>query len=239
MEIFDTLSITFAEPVTHLDSTSFVFEQQRDTLWQAVDFALRQDSNNMLKYYLIHPFNYDEQFRLTIDSAQLFSIYGKWNDSYQTTFKIKSKDSYGDLYLNIEGIEGTSFVELLSVGDEPVRKVKVRDGWAVFRNLKPDKYYARLVEDANNDGTWNTGNYADKKQPEAVWYAPRYFEILANFEIEESWSPRSTPVERQKPLEITKNKPKDVTKKKRDHRQESQPQQSGSRQNNPFGGIGF
>jgi hypothetical protein len=238
MEVFDTLSVTFAEPVLPLDSSVFVLEEKQDTLWQPASFALRQDSVNFLKYYLMRPFDYDGQFRLTIDSTRIFSIYGKWNNAAQTAFQVKPKDSYGDLYLHIEGIDGASFVELLNSSDEPVRKVKVREGWAVFTSLKPDKYYARLIEDANDNNAWDTGNYAEQCQPEAVWYAPRFYEVPANFEIEEDWSPRSTPVERQKPLDITKNKPKDVTKKKRDYRQEGQ-QQSGSRSSNPFGGISF
>jgi hypothetical protein len=235
--VFDTLSVTFSEPVVQLDSSVFVLEQKQDTLWFPAGFTLRRDSGNLLKYYLMRPFKYDEQLRLTVDSAQIFSIYGKWNDASHTTIQIKPRDSYGDLYLHVEGIEGTSFVELLNTGDAPVRKSKVREGWAVFTNLKPDKYYVRLIEDTNDNGLWDAGNYAEKKQPETVWYAPRFYEIPANFEIEENWSPRSTPVEHQKPPDITKNKPKDVAKKKRDYKQEGQ-QQSG-RSSSPFGGIGF
>jgi uncharacterized protein (DUF2141 family) len=238
MEVFDTLSVTFTEPVVKLDSSVFVFEQKQDTLWHPAGFSLQQDSINLLKYYLIRPFKYDEQFRLTIDSAQIYSIYGKWNDASRTTIQIKPKDSYGDLYLHVEGIEEPAFVELLNASDVPVRKSKVHEGWAIFTNLKPDKYYVRLIEDANGNGVWDTGNYAEKKQPETVWYAPRFYEIPANFEIEESWSPRLTPAERQKPMDITKNKPKDVTRKKGDYKQEGRQQQSG-RSSNPFGGIGF
>lgn len=237
IDVFDTLSVTFPEPVVTLDSSVFVLEHKKDTVWTVTDFQLQQDSVNLLKYYLLRRFTYEEEYRLSIDSAAVFSIYGKWNNTLTNSFKIKAKDSYGDLYINIEGVDVPSFVELLNQNDATVRKAKVREGWAVFNDLKPDKYYARLIEDENDNGIWDTGNYAEKRQPEQVWYAPRLFEVPANFEIEEVWSPRSTPVERQKPLEITKNKPKDVTKKKRDYRQEGR-QQSGS-SSNPFGGIGF
>jgi hypothetical protein len=234
IEIFDTLSVTFAEPVTALDSAFFILEQKQDTLWHAAPFTLRPDSDNLLKYYLIRPFNYDEQYRFGIDSALIFSIYGKWNNALHSTFQVKPKDSYGDLYLNIEDLQSPAFVELLNARDEPVRKARVREGWAIFTNLKPDKYYARLIEDTNENGRWDTGNYAEKRQPETVLYAPRLYEIPANFEVEETWEPHSTPAERQKPLEITKNKPKDVTKKKRDYRQEGQPAQS-TRSSSPLG----
>ncbi|MDR2121234.1 MAG: Ig-like domain-containing protein [Tannerella sp.] len=237
MEVYDTLSVTFDEPVATLDSSVFVLEQKQDTLWIPADFTLRQDSNNLLKYCLMRPFGYGEQFRLTVDSARISGIYGKWNDASLSTIRIKQRDSYGDLFLKIEGIEGAAFVELLNTGDAPVRKSTVREGWAIFTHLKPDKYYVRLIEDTNDNGVWDTGNYAEKRQPENVWYAPRFYEIPANFEIEESWSPRSTPIERQKLPEITKNKPKDVTKKKRDYRQEGQ--QQSARSSNPFGGISF
>ena len=39
-------------------------------------------------------------------------------------------------------------------------------------DLKPDKYYARIVIDTNGNGVWDTGNYIEKRQPEEVYYSP-------------------------------------------------------------------
>ena len=75
--------------------------------------------------------------------------------------------------------------------------------------------------DTNENGLWDTGNYAEKRQPEQVYYSPKMYEIMQNWQGEETWDVNSTPLAKQKPIEILKNKPKEVTKKKRNYKEES------------------
>lgn len=94
-------------------------------------------------------------------------------------------------------------------------------------DLKPDKYYARIILDVNDNGLWDTGNYAEKRQPETVFYSPKMYEIMQNWQVEETWDVLSTPLVKQKPIEIMKNKPKEVTKKKRNYKDEGKKSSSG------------
>ena len=48
---------------------------------------------------------------------------------------------------------------------------------------------------------------------------------------------QATPMKRQKPIDITKNKPKELTKKKRDYKNEGT--QSSSNRNSGVGGLRF
>ena len=238
MDLFDTVSIVFDEPVLDIDKDMFRLEQEVDSVWSLVDFEFFQDSLNSLGYYINRDWKYGESFRLTVDSALIHSLYGKWNDVFQTQFRIKPEDSYGHLYINIIGNDTLpAFVELLNSKDEPVRKATVKGGGVLFMDLKPEKYYARLVIDTNRNGEWDTGNYAERLQPEEVFYCPKVFTVLQNFQHEETWNIRMTPWLKQKPLEITKNKPKEVTKKKRDYREEGRRNSSSS--SNGFGGLSF
>ena len=236
MDLFDTISVTFNEPVLDINKEMFFLDQKIDTVWNTVDFDFFPDSTNSLNYFIRRPWKYGEEYRIEVDSAAIHSLYGKWNDFFTGEFKIKKEDEYGYLYLNINGVDTTAFVELLSSGDAPVRKAKVKDGGVLFMDLKPDKYYARIVIDTNGNGVWDTGNYIEKRQPEEVYYSPKMYEIMQNWQVEETWNVNSTPLAKQKPLEITKNKPKEATKKKRNYKDESQ--QSSSR-NNSSGNMGM
>lgn len=236
MDLFDTISVTFNEPVLDINKEMFFLDQKIDTVWNTVDFDFFPDSTNSLNYFIRRPWKYGEEYRIEVDSAAIHSLYGKWNDFFTGEFKIKKEDEYGHLYLNINGVDTTAFVELLSSGDAPVRKAKVKDGGVLFMDLKPDKYYARIVIDTNGNGVWDTGNYIEKRQPEEVYYSPKMYEIMQNWQVEETWNVNSTPLAKQKPLEITKNKPKEATKKKRNYKDESQ--QSSSR-NNSGGNMGM
>lgn len=227
-ELYDTISVTFDEPVLDLSKDVFTLEIQEDTLWNAVDFDFFPDSLNLLVYHIDRDWNYGERYRLRVDSAAVYSVYGKWNKEMESEFSIKTEDEYGHLYINTLGVEGPAFVELLDKNDNPVRKSPVSGGGALFMDLKPDKYYARIVLDANGNGKWDTGNYAAKLQPEEVFYYPGMIEIMQNWKVEQTWDVHATPVERQKPLDITKNKPKEKTIKHRDYKNEGRSSGSSS-----------
>ena len=238
MDLFDTVAVVFGEPVPEINKDMFRLEQEVDSVWSLVDFHFFQDSVNSLNYYIDRDWKYGESYQLTIDSALIYSLYGKWNDLFQGTFKIKPEDSYGHLFINIQGLDTVpAFVELLDSKDAPVRKAVVKDGGALFMDLKPEKYYARLVLDINGNGEWDTGSFAERRQPEEVFYCPKPFTILQNFQHEENWNIWETPWLKQKPLDITKNKPKETTKKKRDYREEGRSNSSSS--SNGFGGLSF
>ena len=237
MEMTDTLSITFMEPVANLDSSLFRLERMVDSTWTAVDFRFFPDTTNSLRYFILRPWQYAEEYRMVVDSATVFSVYGKWNNSANHAFKLKKEEEYGHLFINLIGVDTTAFVELLNSSDVPVRKAKVKEGGALFMDLRPDKYYARLTVDLNGNNEWDTGNYAKKLQPELVIYCPKMFQIMQNWQVEETWDVKAVPMKRQKPLEITKNKPKEITKKKRDYRNEGKA--SSSSNQNSFGGLRF
>lgn len=220
MDLFDTISVVFDEPVPGLAGDYFYLDQKVDSVWQPADFEFFPDTANSLGFFIRRPWKYGEEYRLEVDSATIYSVYGKWNDVFSEEFKIKKEDEYGHLYINIAGVDTTAFAELLNANDEPVRQARVKDGGVLFMDLKPDTYYARLVLDVNDNGRWDTGNYAEKRLPETVYYCPKPFNIMQNWQVEETWDVQATPFTRQKPLEITKNKPKEATQKKRDYKNE-------------------
>ena len=219
MEVYDTLSITFSEPIRFLDADCIVFEHKVDTLWEKQDFTLVQDSLNPKVFYLGNKWPYEQEYQITIDSAAIFSYYGKWNNSISVNFKTPKEEEYGHLYIAITGSEGAGFGQLLDASETVVRESLLENGELSFENLKPGKYYVRYIEDFNENGKWDAGNYAARIQAERVYYFHSFFEIRQFSEIEHTWNVKEFAPEKQKPLEITKNKP--VEKKKRQREEQN------------------
>jgi hypothetical protein len=214
IDVFDTLKVTFSEPVPGIDLKNIRFEQKVDTLWETVEFPIVQDSLNPRMFVINQKWSYEKEYRITIDSASVYSLYGKWNNKMESQFKFKQNSDYGFLYVGISGNRYDGFGELLDAGEKVVRQSKIIDGELIFINIKPGKYYLRYIEDADGDGKWTTGHYNEKRYPETVYYYPGFFDIRQNFELEQPWNVTDVPVEKQKPLEITKNKPKEKKAKK-------------------------
>jgi len=73
--------------------------------------------------------------------------------------------------------------------------------------VKPGEYYFRVIADANGNGIWDTGDYADDRQAETVHYYHEKLEVKERWPLERTWNPANIPPQRLKPAEITKQKP--------------------------------
>lgn len=235
LDVFDTLSVRFTEPLREFDPSLIVLQQKIDTVrWDTLSFTVSQDEHNPMIYRLLRRWDYEMECKLTVDSAAYTSIYGKWNDKLETTFKTRSENEYGHLYFNITGVEGSGFGELLDASDKVVRKASLKDGGLLFMNLKPAKYYLRYIVDSNGNGVWDTGKYDQRQQPEEVFYYHSFIDIPQNWQIEQNWDVWEMPLIQQKPLEITKNKPKEKKKHGTTQERNTNTQQSSGNRNNRF-----
>ena len=235
-ELFNPIRIEFEQPVIKFDSAYVNLEIEVDSLFEPVPFRFQPDTLNPRKFVLRPTWEPGARYRLSIDSATVFSHYGLWNNKYEQTFTLKQLDQYGNLQITISGlVQGESaFVELLNSSDKPFRRSAVKENVVRFQDLPPGEVYARLIIDENDDGRWTTGNYEELRQPEKVYYYPGMFVIRAYSDHLEEWDLLSTPRTEQKPLEITTNKPQE--RQRRDPNLDRQQQQN--RQGSSFPGMG-
>lgn len=243
-DTFNNISLTFDEPIiTDSLANKIKLQQLKDSVYNDIPLNIEVDSLNPRQYTIKHRWKYNEEYLLKIDSAAIHSIYGLWNGKLEQKFKVKAEDQYGQLAIWVAGVDSIpSFIELLDKSDKPIRKSRVKDKVAVFKDITPGTYYARIILDENNNGVWDTGDYTKNKQPEMVCYSPKVYEVKAFFEHEESepWVIDTATLAKQKPLEITKQKPeeKESRRKKmenRDEKNKQQEQNNRNRNNDPNG----
>lgn len=236
-EVYNPIRIEFDEPIIAFDSTHIKLTQEIDSVFQPINYRLTSDSLNPRKYVIRHIWKPEAKYKLSIDSAAIVSRYGLWNDKLEQPFTIKSLEQYGNLEIALSGLpsEGLAYVELLDKSDKPFRKTVVKENAARFQDLTPGTYYVRLFIDENGDGVWTTGSYDEKRQPELVYYYTGTYEIKAYSDHFESWNVSETPLIKQKPLEITKNKPQERKRRDLNAEREREKQQR-NQQSSPFGG---
>ena len=218
LDLGKNVVVTFEEPIETIDTGAIHVSVMVDSLWTELPFAFIADSNYHRTYQILAQWQPGGQYMLTIDSIAFTGIYGLHTDKTEKKFRVKTVEDYGILYLNIRGVgENDAYVQLLSGSDAVIREQKVEaNGNCDFYFLQPStKYYIRLFIDANGNGVWDTGNYAEKIQPEEVFYFNKVWEMKANFEFEEDWDIRAVPLDKQKLDDIKKQKP-DAAKKVKD-----------------------
>lgn len=213
----------FKTPIADIDIGKIHLYSKRDSLWYNAPFELLADRKDTLstndstysatpelylrKYVLMGEWRPDTEYSLEIDSAAFTDIYGKATKKLKQGFKVSALSDYSTLLLSINGMNGQPLVvQLLNSSDKPIKEVKTSGSTAEFFYIKPGQYYVRLFVDSNNNGIWDTGDYASGRQAEEVFYYPEAIECREKWDIRKSWSPRSVDMTHQKPTQITKQK---------------------------------
>jgi len=214
VDIFSQLSIESDEPIRSFDQSGVHFEmmQPKDTAWTTIDPPVFHHPDPYRPRTLMadYKWDYGNKYRLTIDTLSIVGIYDHHNGNIKAEFSIHPQADYGNIAFAITGLEpaDSAIVQLLSSQDTPIRATSVVAGKAMFKDLTPGKYFARLFIDRNRNGKWDTGSFADSLQAEDVFYFPKKLDLKKNWDINQPWDIYETAVDQQKPNEIKKNKPK-------------------------------
>lgn len=223
MDVYGSISLTFDEPIARFDSAAIHLKEKVDTLWKDIPFEFEQDSLNLKRFNLYYDWEPGNEYEFSVDSTAFHGIYGLFTDKIKQGFKVCKLEEYASITFLVTGADSTAFVELLDAQDKVVRRRRLTDGgYADFYFLNPGKYCARLVNDRNGNGIWDTGNFEKGEQPEEVYYYNMILEPKANWDLDkQSWDIHAIPLDKQKLDELKKQKP-DEDKKKKDRDRNSQ-----------------
>ena len=207
MDVDGGCKFTFDEPLLSVNPDAIHLFIQVDTLWTPVEHIFRQDTVNIRKYELFAEWRPEKTYKVVADSAAFKGLYGGVSNELVREMTFRSLNDYAVLYVNIVGVGSNGILQLMDPRESIVKEEKVINGSCAFYFIRPGKYYMRLILDSNGNGKWDTGDYANGIQPEPVSYYHHALDLRALFEYsQEDWD-MGKPLNEQKPLEITKQKP--------------------------------
>lgn len=198
LELGTRLSLEFDRPIDKATLDSIRLSVKSDTLWVPAPFRLAEDSAKVRRVFIDAEWTQGGEYKLDIDSASVFDIYGRSNNGLEKKFKVKTEEQYGKILLQVHGVTQPTILQLYrsegGKSENGKRKYNVvreksidRDGEAVFDLLKEGKYKFRAILDANGNGIWDTGLYLKGRQPEEIIYLPVEISVRPNFDIEQTF----------------------------------------------------
>lgn len=202
VEITDSLWIRSDSPIGHISMAGIHLEKMNsDSTWTTVQVPTLEPANEWDVYRYVAPMELEQNtnYRLTIDSLAVQSIYGVACDTIRSTFKVKGEEEYANLHVHCLGFEGKAFAHLIDKNGKVLRTVDVLGSYADFFDLLPETYYVMMVLDANGNGRWDTGNYREHLQPEDVFYFHNPIKLKKFSDVTLTWNIYDTPVDKQKP----------------------------------------
>ena len=202
------ISISFATPLAKVDTAAIHLYAKHDTLWYASRFKVDTLRTQLQTQYVIRgEWRPEVEYSLEFDSLAFTDIYGLSTDKKKIGFKVKSLDEYATMLFTINGFSGRPLVvQLLDQSDKVQKETRTDNGVAEFYYVEPKKYFLRMFVDENGNGIWDTGDYDLRRQAEPVYYYSEEIECRAKWDFTQTWSPLLSPLYRQKPAALVKQK---------------------------------
>lgn len=211
-EVYAPLLLQTGTPIERYSREAFHLQRklQNDTTFYPAEIksiALRDSTLSRRDLMLKVDWEPGAAYTLAVDSLAMTDIYGLQTKPLKVDFNVRKMEEYGNIVFNIPAVRDSAIVELLDGTDKVVLHTPVKNHRAELLNLQPGKYYARLFIDRNGNGKYDTGKYDMHLQPEETVYYPGAINLKKNWDVEQTWDIYATPIDKQKPEAIKKNKP--------------------------------
>ena len=211
-EVYAPLLLQTGTPIERYSREAFHLQRklQNDTIFYPAEIksiALRDSTLSRRDLMLKVDWEPGAAYKLAVDSLAMTDIYGLQTKPLKVDFNVRKMEEYGNIVFNIPAVRDSAIVELLDGTEKIVLRAPVKNHRAELLNLLPGKYYARLFIDRNGNGKYDTGNYDMHLQPEETVYYPGAINLKKNWDVEQTWDIYATPIDKQKPEAIKKNKP--------------------------------
>ena len=159
-----------------IDSFNTEFISIIDTSSQeSLIYDIRPVKDEAMQVTINADFKTDQYLELTLHPGAIRDIWGHSHDTTVQNIVIANPEDFGTMELSFTSIDSSVanyFVSVMDDGDKIIETYNVNtDTTVTISKLYPGLYKLEVIEDLNNNGQWDSGNYLKKVQSE------RFFEV--------------------------------------------------------------
>lgn len=189
----EMLQLKASLPIFNVDLEKIrLNEQVNDSTLLPVPFTLENDSVTKRSVAVQFKLKEKTNYVFEADSAAFVAFNEAVSMPINLKIGTQETDFYGTVIVQIEGAGPNSIVQLLKASKEEEliqqHTLVGEKGQIVFDYLAPEKYMIKLIDDANNNGKWDTGRLSQGIQPEKVFYFDKVLKVKSNWELKEKWT---------------------------------------------------
>ncbi|MBS1635140.1 MAG: Ig-like domain-containing protein [Bacteroidetes bacterium] len=192
---FPQISINYPALSGKIDPDRIKLTEWKDSMLNQVAVHLTNPQNDLLNFSLESKLSPATAYTLTLEKGLFTDNAGRTSDSTSYNFKTTSPEDYAQLSLKLMFPKKENYiVQLLNDKDQVIRMefksfalTETAEQKFDFQNLKPGNYFIKVIEDANNNGRFDDGDFISHKQPERIYYNANPIKLLADWEIENEW----------------------------------------------------
>jgi len=186
LRIQDKYEIISNLPIVEVNSEQLIVTNV-DTIQIPAYLKIQENYDHITIDFEVIP---NDRYEITLFPNALIDFWGNTNDTLVYRTSTKKIEDYGNIFLRVQHESPHSFIIELLKNDEVVRRydTPAENNNFRFELLDSGKYRIRLIEDANKNKQWDTGNYLEKIQPEKVIYYWKEIDLRANWDMNETFN---------------------------------------------------
>lgn len=175
----------FKQPLSGYELSKIKLTQRKDT----IPLKPAEESSFSLSLSPQKDLISDSGYSLTMMPGAFTNFFGYINDTIIAHFTIQEQSYYGTLKLNLSFAKKTHYlVQLLASNNSIYRQDTISKNGSIFYDgLPPALYGIRVIEDDNNNGKWDAGDYMQGIEPEQVYYYPDKINVRSNWDVTQEW----------------------------------------------------
>lgn len=177
-------TFTFNKPIASLNAESI--QLQNDSLTKQPLSSMKWEWN---KYHnelsITGKATARDSIKWIIPAGAVISVEGDTLPAVTYRHPVLMEEDYGILRGKITADSATHFIlELVNEEQRVIRTTYTSP--FTFTRVPPGKYELRVIVDKNNNRRWDTGSYAQGRQPEHIYYFPDPIQVKSNFEFDDT-----------------------------------------------------
>lgn len=182
-DLLTGLTLDFNKPLKSFDSAKI---RLTDTLYNDQPFTIAFEDTLNQKIKIKKAWREDFNYKLIVEKEFAVDTLGEMLAANDTiSFKTKKETEYGSIKVNFKNLDKFKHPVLQIIFNNIViNSYPLNSSVFTLKLIPPGEYTLRMLDDTNQNGVWNPGNYMKKIQPEIVTDIPNKLSLRANWDNE-------------------------------------------------------
>ncbi len=196
LDLNKPLAIATDQPVLDVDTSLMQLYYKEDTLLLPTPFGLSRGQVKGLdtfpdynRFEINKTWESATDYNLILYPGAFTDVYNATHDTAEITFRTYALEDYSNLLLELSNVNCNMIIQLFKEKNKLIREKYIdKDGEVHFNYLHAGEGYSlKIIYDRNNNRRWDTGDYAEKRQPEKVIFYKTSIDLRENWDLELIW----------------------------------------------------
>ena len=204
-------------------NSNYIVNNIETTNWTLVSDSISQpftakiSEKNPFKIVIDSEFKEGKKYSLTVAKESVLSYFDKNLKAYRFDFEADKSENFGNITLQLSNIPKEKFwVQLLDSKGSVMYSQFVQKSIVRFDVVKPETYIVRILVDNNENGFWDSSDFANGIFAEDVYNFDKKITARPLWDVVEPWdllAKKNQPQTTIKPQETPANSEKTETSK--------------------------